>query len=79
MHSTEQLPVNKVVGLVKSGEAVACPRCGARIQPVPEDWVQGTPLSMIKCPINEDHYAVLIEDADAMHRIRDVIRGFSRK
>lgn len=78
-HSAKDLPVNKVVALVKKGEVVTCPKCGSQLQTMPENWVEGAPLGMVKCPVSEGHYAVYIEDAEAMHRIRDLIRDFGRK
>lgn len=78
-HSAKDLPVNKVVALVKKGEVVTCPDCGSQLQTMPKDWVEGTPLGMIKCPVSEDHYALFIENAEAMHKIRDLIRGFGDK
>lgn len=79
MTSADDLPVERVVALVKRGDAVACPRCGVRLQTMPEDWVEGELLGLIKCPTSESHYSIYIEDADAMRRIRDVIRTFRRK
>jgi hypothetical protein len=78
-YSAKGLSVSEVLALLKRGEEVSCSKCGSRLQTIPEEWAEGTPLRLIKCPISEGHYVVFFEDAEAMHDIRDLIRSFGRK
>lgn len=77
--SADSVSKDEAIRLVEGGAHLTCPSCGSTIIAMPENRAAGTPLRMIRCSLSEQHYVIFIEDAAAMHEIRDMISGWSRK
>jgi len=77
--SADSVSKDEAIHLIEGGAHLSCPICGSPIIAMPENWVVGMPLSMIRCSQSEKHYVIYIENAAAMHEIRDMISGWLRK
>ena len=65
-----ELSSMEVVRRVEAGEAVLCPACRTRLEPIPAQWQPGMRLSGVACPRSQQHYLTLLDDAETVSAIR---------
>ena len=56
--------------LVQEGQRLVCPKCGAVIKTIPENWSAGMPLYGIECSKEQGHFLIHYEDEKAMKEMR---------
>jgi len=64
--NVKDMDTGDLIKRMRAGERLPCPRCGADLVTVPQNWTPGKPLSGIQCPTDWRHYQVHIDDGDAM-------------
>ncbi len=60
----------EVVRHIENGQAVLCPACRTRLEPIPKQWKPGMRLSGVTCPRSQQHYLTLLDDAEAVNAVR---------
>jgi len=73
---SEPAELADVISRLRSGQKVACPKCGAVLTTLPADPSSGASLVLIECPSDRSHYQIVLDPPDRMRAVRARMRQF---